>query len=306
MLDFLRDIKKNKFSYLLILPAIIYTAIYGYYTWPWLIIAFQRFSPIKGILGSDFVGLCNFQFFFNSSNSWIVTRNTFYLNFLYLVVQTVTCVTVAILINEVCGAFKKTIKLSQSFMLLPNFLSWVVISYIVYSLFTTQFGYVNAMLQSLGFDKISWYNNPKYWPIILTLTKVWKTAGVDIIIYLAVITGFDNQIYEAAAIDGATRLQKIRYVLVPMLIPTICILTLLSVGRIFYGDFGMIYTIIKDNGVLYPTTDVIDTYVFRALRINGDISQATAVGMYQSLMGLILVSTVNAITRRVYPDGALF
>jgi putative aldouronate transport system permease protein len=305
-LGFLRDIRMNPFSYLLVLPALIYITVYGYFTWPYIVIAFERFSPLLGIFRSPFVGLSNFEFFFRSSNAFIVTRNTLFLNLIYMVAKTVFSLTMALLVNEVVGRYKKTVKTSQSLMLLPYFLSWVVISYIVYSFLSTRVGFVNTLLVDFGFKPINWYSSPKYWPAILTLVKVWKNVGVDMIIYLAVITGFDAQIYEAAAIDGASRMQRARYVILPMLVPTISILFLLSVGRIFFGDFGMVYALIKDNGMLYSTTDVIDTYVFRAMRVNGDISQATAVGIYQSFMGLVFITVANRIVRKLYPEGSLF
>ena len=176
----------------------------------------------------------------------------------------------------------------------------------VFSLFGTEYGLINRALQSLGQEPISWYSRPAPWTWIIVAMRVWKETGISTIIFLAAITGIDQQLYEAATVDGATRWQKTRSITIPLLMPTVAILTLLAVGRMMYGDFGMMYAIVGDNGLLYPTTDIIDTYVFRALRQIGDPSQAMAVGLYQSVIGFALVFITNYVVRKRYKEGALF
>lgn len=300
----LRELSKNRFSYLLALPAVIYVFIFSYATYPYLVIAFQRFNYQQGIFRSEWIGLKNFEFFFKSSDAWTVMANTIKLNLLFLVFGTVFAVALAMLFNEI--RHKLFIKLAQSTMIFPNFLSWIIVSYLMYMLFATDSGMVNRILDALGLSAPNWYSEAKMWPWLLTGMKIWKDAGMGSIIYLAAITGIDQSLYESADIDGASRWRKIRSITMPLLAPTVAILTLLNLGKIFYGDFGMLYAIIGDNGVLYPTTDVIDTYVFRALRQIGDPSNAAAIGLFQSVVGFLLVFIANFMTRKFYKEGALY
>ena len=301
---FLYEISRNRFSYLLILPAMAYVFVFSYMTYPYLLIAFQQFNYREGILGSEWVGLRNFEFFFKSSEAAVIMWNTIKLNLLFIGFGTLFAVAIAILFNEVRSRLFQ--KLTQTTMIFPNFLSWIIVSYMMYGLFSTDFGLINQALEKLGAEPVNWYTKADAWPWILVGMKIWKEAGMGSIIYLAAITGIDNSLYESADIDGASRWQKIVGITLPPLAPTIAILTLLNLGKIFYGDFGMIYAIIGDNGVLYPTTDVIDTYVFRALRQIGDPSNAAAVGLFQSTVGFLLVFVANWITRRWFKEGALY
>ncbi|WP_414694771.1 ABC transporter permease [Paenibacillus sp.] len=301
---FLYEISRNRFSYLLILPAMAYVFVFSYMTYPYLLIAFQQFNYRKGILGSEWVGLRNFEFFFKSSEAAVIMWNTIKLNLLFIGFGTVFAVAIAILFNEVRSRLFQ--KLTQTTMIFPNFLSWIIVSYMMYGLFSTDFGLINQALEKLGAEPVNWYTKADAWPWILVGMKIWKEAGMGSIIYLAAITGIDHSLYESADIDGASRWQKIVGITLPLLAPTIAILTLLNLGKIFYGDFGMIYAIIGDNGVLYPTTDVIDTYVFRALRQIGDPSNAAAVGLFQSTVGFLLVFIANWVTRRWFKEGALY
>ena len=269
-----------------------------------MIIAFQEFNYRKGIFASKWVGLKNFEFFLQSSSAWHVTWNTLKLNILFIVFTTLIALAFSIMLNEIKGMLYKMV--IQSTYIFPNFISWIIVSYIVFSFLSTQSGVINISLKNLGLEPVSWYNNAKYWPVILVIIKVWKDAGMTCVIYLASITGIDGSLYEAATIDGANRWQQIKHITLPLLMPTVAILTLLSTGKIFYGDFGMIYALIGDNGLLYATTDVIDTYVFRALRKIGDPSNAMAVGLYQSTVGFILVFSANWITRKLFPEGAIY
>lgn len=300
----LTDIRRNGTSYLLVLPAVAYTFLFGYMTYPYMIIAFQRFNYAKGIFHSEWVGLKNFEFFFRSNKAFTVTFNTIYLNVLFIVFGTLMALALALVLNELRQ--KLFVKLSQSLMLFPHFISWIVVSYVLYAFFSMDMGLINQVLRKLGLTAVNWYTEPGMWPIILTAMHVWKGAGMSAVIYLATITGIDETLYEAAEIDGANRWQMCMRITLPLMMPTVIILTLLSIGKIMYGDFGMIYALIGDNGTLYSTTDIIDTYVFRSLRKIGDPSEAMAVGLFQSLVGFILVFGTNAVTRRFFKDGALY
>lgn len=298
-----KELWSNKFLYLLAVPAIIYTFIYSYMTLPYIAIAFEKFNYKTGIF-SPFVGLDNFKYFFGSSWAWTITRNTLVINILFLIFGTIFAVLLAIVLNEVRN--KKFLKVTQSTMLFPFFISWVIVSYMLQGILGTDNGLINNIIVSMGGERISFYSNPKYWYPILLILHIWKTTGYNAIIYLAAITGIDEGLYEAAYIDGATRTKRIRYITIPLLMPTVCILTLMSIGRIFYGDFGMFYAIIRDNSSLMPIAEVIDTYVYRTFKNTGDPGLSMAIGLYQSIVGFILVFTSNRLVKRFFPDGALF
>lgn len=297
------EFSRNKFSYLFLLPAGIYTLIFSYFTIPYMIIAFEDFRFNTGIF-SQWVGLKNFAFFFQSTKAWEVTRNTIVLNLSYLVVDTLLAIVIAILVNEI--KYRRFARIAQSGMLFPHFLSWVIVSYVLYAFLSSEYGLINQVLTMFGGEARNWYNNASYWPVILVIMHAIKSMGYNSIVYLGAITGIDSGIYEAAVIDGASNWQRIRHILLPLLMPTVCILTLMSIGRIFNGDFAMYYAIVKDNGILMKTTDVIDTYVFRMLRTTGNPSVAMAVGLYQSMMGFIMVFGANWLTKKYFPEGALF
>ena len=298
------DVRINKFSYFMLLPAFFYTLLFGYLTYPYVIIAFQQYNYAKGIFGSPFVGFENFMFFLRSNNAGSVILNTILLNLISIIFGTILSVSIAIILNEIRNL--KFIKISQSAMLFPYYISWVVISYLLLTFLSTKNGIVNNFLADLGLEKINFYTSPQYWRPILVMLRMWKGAGMNAVIFLAAINGIDSEIYEAAVIDGASRLQGVKYLTVPLLLPTISILTLLSLGRIMYGDFSMIYAIVGDIGVLYRTTDIIDTYVFRILRQSGNPSQSMAIGLFQSVLGFILVYITNRVVKTFFDDGALF
>lgn len=298
-----KELWRNKFLYILVLPAMIYTFIFSYMSLPYMAIAFEKFNYKTGLL-SEFVGFKNFEYFFKSSWAWTITRNTLVINILFLIVGTFCAVALAIILNEVRA--KKYLKVTQSAMLFPYFISWVIVSYMLQGILGTENGLINNIIVAMGGEKISFYSTPSYWYPILLILNIWKTTGYNAIVYLAAITGIDEGLYEAAYIDGATRWKRIRYITLPLLTPTICIMTLMSIGRIFYGDFGMMYAIIRDNSSLMPIAEVIDTYVYRTFKNTGDPSLSMAVGLYQSVVGFILVFTSNWIVRRKFPEGALF
>lgn len=302
--NLIHDIIKNKFSYLIALPAILYVFIFSYCSYPYMLIAFQQYNYRTGIFHSRWVGFKNFEFFFKSNYAFTVTWNTIYLNLLFIISGTLVSLILALLLNEIkCRWF---IKSTQSIMLFPNYISWVVVSYILYSFFSTEYGLLNSILNAFGAESVNWYVKPEIWPGILVFVRIWKGAGINAVIFLAAIAGIDESQYEAASIDGAGRWQQTRAITIPLIMPTVLILTLLSVGKIMFGDFGMIYAMIGDNGVLYPTTDIIDTYVFRALRQIGDPSEAMAIGLFQSVVGLVMVYGSNKLTKKFFPEGALY
>ncbi|WP_162833916.1 ABC transporter permease [Paenibacillus maysiensis] len=302
--SWLGEIHKNFFLYLMTLPGILLLLVFSYLPMAGIVIAFQNFNPVKGITGSEFVGLKNFEFFFQSNEMIRVIFNTLFLNTLFIVCGMLASVAIAVMLSELGGKwFKRTI---QTIVTLPNFLSWTVIAMFVTALLSSETGMLNKALALFGIAPISYFNEAAMWPMILVLIKLWQGAGFGSIIYLATISGINPDIYESASIDGASRWQKIRHITLPLLKPTMILMLLLAMGGIFYGDFGMIFAIVGRNVALYSTTDVIDTYVYRALMDLGDMSMAAAVGVFQSVIGLIFVVTANQVARKFSPDSALF
>lgn len=299
------ELLRHKILYLMVLPAFLYVLIYGYLTLPYLVIAFQKYNFRTGIF-SPWYGFKNFEHFFRSTWAWTVTRNTILLNALFIVVVYSCSITLALLLNEVRS--HRFVKVTQSAILLPYFISWVIVSYMVYGVLNSDTGALNKFMLNLGLIEkaVPFYAQPNSWYVILVVLRVWKYIGWTSIIFLAAITGIDSSMYEAAYIDGANRFQCTRYLTLPLLMPTLSVLVLIEVGRIFYGDFGMFYAVIKDNGALMPVTEVIDTYVFRTFKRTGQPSLSMAVGLYQSVVGFFLVFSTNMLVRRYYPDGSLF
>jgi putative aldouronate transport system permease protein len=298
------DFKKNKFLLLLSAPAILWFVLFAYVPLLGLIIAFQKFSPARGILGSQFVGLINFEFFFKSEAFFRVTFNTLFLNVLFIGSTMITSIIIALSLSEISNVGYK--RVTQSVVILPHFISWTVVALLCEALFTVDRGLINRVITSLGAEHVLFYQNAKVWPGVLTVLRIWQGAGYGSIIYLATITGFDREMFEAARIDGANRLQTLWRITLPLLRPTAVILLLMSVGRIFNGDFGMIYAIIGNNTMLLPTTDVIDTYVYRQLMEASNIGMSSAIGLYQSIMGFIMILGANALARKLDADSALF
>ncbi|QOR72534.1 sugar ABC transporter permease [Ruania alkalisoli] len=265
-----------------------------------VIVAFKDFSIVDGILGSPWNGLENFRFFFESGNAARVVRNTLMLNALFIGGTLISGMALAIMINEVrLRLLKRT---AQSVVFLPYFISPIVIS-VMLQAFLSGFGgsggMVNGLLDGFGISPVSWYTEPGAWPWILTVVKIWQMAGYTSIIYLAAMTAIPTDVYEAAVLDGASRWKIAVRVTMPLILPVTVILLVLQIGRIFMGDFGTIYAIIGDNGTLFETTDVIDTFVFRALRTSGDLGMTAAVGLFQSVVGFVLIATTALIARRI-------
>ncbi|ANY68124.1 sugar ABC transporter permease [Paenibacillus sp. BIHB 4019] len=302
--SFFSELHKNGLLYLLTLPGLLVVFIFSYLPIGGIVIAFQDFNPRLGLFKSEFVGLKNFSFFFESSDTIKVMVNTLFLNTLFIGIGTLASVAIAIMLSELGGKWFK--RITQTIVTLPYFLSWTVISMFIVALLSSENGFINKILGAFGIAEISFFNEAAYWPAILVLIKLWQGAGFGSIVYMATISGINPDIYESASIDGAGRWKKIRFITLPLLKPTIILMLLLAMGGIFYGDFGMIFAIVGRNPILYPTTDVIDTYVYRALMDLGDMSMAASVGVFQSMVGFILVLTANQMARKFSPDSALF
>ncbi len=299
----IKELRTNRSLYALGLPGMIFLFVFAYLPLFGHLLAFKDYKLRDGIWGSKWVGFTNFKFFFGGEDWKLVTFNTIYLNLLFLVFGLGFALLVALLLNEIRRAAIKTV--SQSFIFLPYFISWLVVSFMTYALFHTD-GVLNRALEAVKADPVNWYQTPGIWPLLLTLIYVWKFSGYYSIIFLAAITGISSEIYESATIDGASRYRQILHITIPQLRSVVIVLALLGIGRIFYGDFGMIYGIIGDNGMLYPTTDVIDTYSYRALRQLGDFSMSSAIVLYQSFLGLCAILLFNWLARKVDRDATLY
>ena len=302
---FMADVMRNRFLYVLVLPGIVFFLLFNYLPMAGIVVAFKEYRMDLGIFGSPFNGLDNFRFLTVDTASVLrVIFNTLFLNTLFIGIGTAFAVMTAILINEIRLTWFK--KISQSLIILPNFISWIIVAVFAYNFLNTDFGILNGWLSSLGLPKISWYSSAEWWPAILVFLYIWKSAGFSSIIYLAAIMGIDQEQYESADLDGANKLQQIWHITIPGISKTMIILLLLAIGRIFYGDFGMIYGLVGDNSLLFSTTDVIDTYVFRALRTLNDVGMSSAIGLLQSLIGFLFVFAANAVVRKYDRDSALF
>jgi putative aldouronate transport system permease protein len=286
-------------------PAILFFIVFAYIPMPGAYIAFTDFRYNLGIFGSPFVGFENFRFLIISGKLWELTRNTVLYNLAFIVIGNVLQIFVAILLNEV--AVKTFKKVTQTIMFLPYFISAVLVGFLAFSILNSDYGYLPNLIKSLGGTPSSFYNNPMVWPFIIVFVHLWQSTGYGSIIYFASIMAIDPGIYEAAEIDGANALQRIRYIVLPSLQRTVVILILFSIGGILRGNFGLFYNLVgTSNAILQPTTDIIETFVYRSLMSQFNFSSAATVGLYQSLFGFIIVITANAIIKRIESDYALF
>jgi putative aldouronate transport system permease protein len=289
--------RRNLELFILCIPIIVILFLFQYLPMPGLVMAFKKFRPLEGIWGSPWNGLKNFEFFTASSQIWLVTRNTILYNLGFLVLTPICAVAVAVILYEIGNPVQ--IKVYQTIFFLPHFLSWVVVSIMLYAFLNTDQGYLNRIILGLGGEKISWYTEAGYWPFILVFMGLWKTVGYNVVIYYAGLVGIDPGLYEAAAIDGAGRWKRTVYITIPLLVPLLVILTILGLGRIFFADFGLFYQLPLRSGPLLPTTDVINYYTIRTLMIARNYGMGTAIGLYQSVMGLILVLITNWASKKV-------
>lgn len=291
--------------YLFMLPGLLYIIINNYLPMFGIVIAFKKMDYRKGIWGSPWVGLQNFEFLFKTKDAWSITRNTICYNLVFIVLGTFTAIAVAIMLNEIKLTFMR--KIYQTVILIPFMLSIVIVSYLVYGFLSQESGYINkAILEPLGIRGISWYVEARYWPVILVIVNLWKGFGYSSIIYFATIVGIDKTYYESAAIDGAGRWKQITSITLPILRPTIIIMTLMSVSKIFYSDFGLFYQIPRNSGPLIEVTNTIDTYVYRGLIKNNNVGMASAAGFYQAIVGFVLVFGANYLVKRIDRDNSLF
>lgn len=291
--------------YLMLLPGAAYIFINNYLPMPGITLAFRQYNFKDGIYKSPFIGLKNFEFLFKTKDAWVITRNTICYNFVFILLGTISAIAVAILLNEIRSKLAR--KIYQTCILIPYLVSIVVVSYLVFAFLSSGNGYLNmSVLKSLGIAPVSWYDEPKYWPYILTLVSLWKSIGYNSIMYYAMIVAIDRTYYEAAVMDGAGRWQQIVHITLPGIKPTIVILTLMSIGRIFYSDFGLFYQVPMNSGNLITVTNTIDTYVYRGLMQTGNMGMSSAAGVYQSFIGFVLVILSNLIVKKVDPDSALF
>ena len=266
--------------------------------------AFKDFNYLDGIFGSKWVGFDNFKFLIISDKLWPLTRNTLLYNLAFIVVGMFCEVTFAILINELSSKFFK--KLSQTFMFLPYFISWVVVAAMVQAFFSYEHGIVNNAAEAMGLGRLNIYSTSGVWPFLLVFFRIWKNTGYGSVVYLASVTGIDQGIYEAAEIDGANVWQRIRHITLPCLKPTMIIMFLLAVGQIFRGDFGLFYQLVGNNGQLLEVADILDLFIYRALLTNNDIGMSSAAGLYQSVLCFITIVSVNGIIKKIDPEYTLF
>ncbi len=289
---------------LMLLPAVLYVIVFAYLPMFGVVLAFKNFSFALGIFKSPWAGLSQFKFLFISNKLWPLTRNTLLYNFAFIVIDMGLEVFFAIIINEIGSKwFKKTF---QSFMFLPYFLSWVIILTVLRALLSYDYGFINNIIEMLGGQRLNIYVTPKPWPFLIVFFHSWKYVGYGTIIYLAAISGINQQMYEAANIDGANTWQIIFKITLPNLLPTMVIMFLLSVGQIFRGDFGMFFQMIGNNGVLLEVGDILDLFVYRAMAYSSNISMASAAGFYQSVLCFITILSVNYLVRKIEPDYSLF
>ncbi len=303
--------KKTLLLITMILPGAVWLLLLRYLPMFGIVLSFKNYrifskdpSLINNIIHSKWVGLNNFKFLFATTDSWLMIRNTLGYNALWIVLGLVMAVAVAIILNEITNKFMA--KTYQTMMFFPYFLSWVVVSYFVFAFLSPEKGLITHMQQSAGVTPVDWYNNSGPWPVILTIANLWKNIGYSCVLYLASISGIDSSQYEAARIDGVNKWQEIKYVTLPHLRTIIAILLILNVGRIFNSDFGLFYSVPMNSGPLIPTTQVVDTYVYRALMFTGDIGMSSAAGLFQNVIGFICIMVTNSIVRKIDSDSSLF
>lgn len=290
--------------YLMMLPALIYLFINNYLPMSGLVLAFEKYNVKDGIWGSQFTGFKNFTFLLKSNDLPILFRNTLGYNLCFILINLVLGVTLAILITEITNL--KFRKAAQSSILFPFVVSIVIVSYMVRAFLDPEAGLLNHLLVSMGHQKVAWYDTAKYWPFILIFVNTWKGVGYGCILYISSILGIDMSLYESASLDGATKFQKIRYITLPFLKPTMITVSLLSLGRVFNSDFGLFFQVPQNSGLISSTTQTIDTFVYNALITQSNVGMSAAASFFQSVMGFLMIMVFNAITRKISRENALF
>ncbi len=303
-MTFIQKVVKYRVLLLMCLPAIIFFFALSYMPLPGIYVAFVKYNYGSGIFGSKFVGLKNFEFLYTSGKLFTLTRNTILYNLAFIALGNLLAVSVAILLNELRSKIFK--KVSQTMMFLPYFISQVLVGILMYNILNYDSGFVNSVLTSLGMEKWEPYSKAGVWPVLLVIIYLWQQTGYNSVVYFAAIMGIDAEMIEASRVDGANAFQKIGYIILPSLKQTIVILLLFALGGIVKGNFGLFYNIIGTNSLLYSTTDIIETFVYRATMSDFNFSTASAVGLYQSIIGFVIVMTVNFIVKKIEPDYSLF
>ena len=291
--------------YIMALPTIIFLLMFCYAPMFGLVMAFQDFKVDKGFFGSQFVGLKNFEFLFSSTDAWVITRNTVCYNLVFIVVNTSLAILMSLMLSELhSGKLAKTL---QTIYMLPYFLAWTVVAIVLSGFLDRGYGLVNKIIQAVGGKgKTDWYKERELWPWLFVALNAWKGVGYNTVLYLAVISGISNDYYEAAVLDGATKVQQARYITLPHLRTVMCITLIMSLGSIFRGDFGLFYSVTKDNGRLYPVSDVIDTYIYRSLTTMSNTGMTAAAGFYQSVVGFLTLMFANWVVTKIDADSAMF
>ncbi len=301
----LKSLWKDRTLILMALPAVIVLILFAYVPMSGLVLAFKNFNFSDGIFGSPWNGFDNFRYLFLSGKTvWRITRNTVGYYFLFTAAETTLAVALALAINEM--VFKRFAKLAHSALIMPYFISAVAIMYVVSALLNYDTGMINQLLESLGLERINFYMQGKYWPFILLLCSVWQGVGYSSVLYLATLTGIDQELYEAADIDGVNKLQRIRYISLPMLKSIVIIRLLLSLGQIMKSNTGLFYRVTRNVGALYEYTQTIDAYVLDAIQKSSNFGATAAVTLFQSVVGCVALVVVNMIVRKVSPEDALF
>lgn len=301
---FLQKLFRYRTMLLMLLPSMLLVVVFSYLPMGGLVLAFKRFNYTGGIFGSPWVGLDNFRFFFESGKAFSVTRNTALYNLAFIVINTSLEIMFAIILSEMVG--KRLKKITQSMIFLPYFISWVIVGSIAYSLLSYETGTLNGILKGMGIDAVNFYGEAGWWPLIIVAFSAWKGVGYGVVVYLASILGVDSTLHEAASIDGANIFQRIKYITLPSIVPTVITLTLLALGKIFRGNLDLFYQLVGQNGALFEKTDVIDTYVFRMTIAASDVGQTVAIGFYQSVLCFITILIANWIVKKKDENYSLF
>ncbi|MCK9478460.1 MAG: ABC transporter permease subunit [Firmicutes bacterium] len=302
---FIYEMKKNYPLYIFLIPMFVFFIIFDYLPIFGMVIAFKRMDYSLGILGSPWAGFENFKYLFKTPDVWVITRNTVLYNVAFILTSFFFAVVFAVFLNEVKSSLTK--KFYQGVLFIPHFLSWVIMGYLVYVFLSPQYGFINkGILTTFGLKEIEWYSSPQFWPFILVFVNLWKGLGYSTIVYLAAIAGIDQELYEAAVIDGAGKFKQTIHITLPCIKPAIVIQLIMAIGSLFSTDFGLFYYVTRNVPTLYPTTQVMGLYTYRALREMGDVGMASAAAFYQSIVGFILVVVANQIVRKIDSELSLY
>jgi putative aldouronate transport system permease protein len=301
---FINEFAKNRAMFLMLLPPFILVFVNYYLPMFGVVIAFKNFNYSDGFIRSPWAGLQNFKFLFMSDTAWQITRNTIAYNLFFILLGLIFAVLFALALNELRNKFAA--KLYQSVIFLPYFLSWVVVAYLVLAFLDPNGFFNKTIVNTFNLQTVDWYASPKYWPYILVFINLWKNIGYGIVIYMAGIAGIDQEYYEAAVLDGASKLQQIRYITIPFLVPFMIVTAIINLGNIFRSDFGLFYQVPMQQGLLAPTTEVLDTYIYKALIMSGDLGMSSAAGLYQSVVGFFTVLIANWVVGKISKENKIF